>query len=83
MRDHLFKKEAIPEYIQVKSIGQIYQIFCDSNKKNKVLLKTQLGDQYFKDPEKKRQAQLQNIKDDIILIQFKLAERESGRTHNI
>lgn len=53
-------------------------MFCHANKKNKMLLKSQLGEGYLKDPENKKRVIIQNIKDDIILVQYKLVDRQSG-----
>ena len=77
------KRETIPEFVQVRNIGQIYQIFCDANRKNKILLKSQLGEEYFQTEEHKKKLMHQNIKDDIILVQFKLVRRENGKAHNV
>jgi hypothetical protein len=78
-----FKRETIPEFVHVSNIKQIYHIFCDANKKNKILLRSQLGQDYFNSEERRVQLTLQNVKDDIILIQFKLVRRDTGRTHNV
>ena len=32
------KRETIPEFVPVSNIQHIYQIFCDANKKNKLLI---------------------------------------------
>jgi hypothetical protein len=46
-------------------------------------LRSQLGDDYFRTEERKQQLVLQNIKDDVILIQFKLVRKDNKRTHNV
>ena len=79
----MFKRDTIPEFVLVKNIQHVYQIFCDANKKNKILLKSQYGDEFLKNEERKKQFYLQNIKDDIVLVQYKLVSRTSGKTHNV
>jgi len=32
----------------------IYRIFCEANKKNKILLRSQLGEEYFQNEDKKK-----------------------------
>ena len=61
----------------------MYKIFCEANKKNKILLRSQLGEEYFRNEERRKALFLQNIKDDIILVQFKLVRRDTGKTHNV
>jgi hypothetical protein len=34
----VIKRETIPEFVPVSNIQHIYQIFCDANKKNKLLI---------------------------------------------
>ena len=81
--EDMFKRETIPEFVPVKSIQHIYQIFCDANKKNKILVRSQYGEDFFKNEERKKQFYLQNIKDDIVLVQFKLVSRATTKTHNV
>lgn len=52
------RRETIPEFVPVNSIQQVYQIFCDANKKNKMLLRNQLGADFFKSPDRKQQLTL-------------------------
>lgn len=83
LKDENFKRETIPEFVLVKDIQSVYRIFCEANKKNKILLRSQLGEEYFQNEEKKKALFLQNIKDDIILVQFKLVRKDTGKIHNV
>lgn len=47
VKDENFKRETIPEFVLVKDIQSVYRIFCEANKKNKILLRSQLGEEYF------------------------------------
>ena len=61
-RQEILKRGAIPEFVPVKELFEIFRIFTEVNLKNKMLLKQQ-------DPSLDEEAlDLQNIKDDIILI---------------
>jgi hypothetical protein len=74
--DQLLNRGAIPEFVKLESPLDMYQYFTEANLKNKLLVKSKfplLADEHIEQ---------QNIKDDLILIQFKLLSQESFRTLN-
>lgn len=66
----------IPEFVQVSDIIDIYKYITVANLKNTYLVKQ-------KHPEFSDDAvELQNIKEDVVMIQFKLVHRETLSTAN-
>jgi len=74
----------IPEYIKISEIYQVYTAFTQANLKNSILYQKQIkrlqemGDDFSK-PDIPKETEL---KEDVLLIQFKLVDKASYKTLN-
>jgi hypothetical protein len=64
----ILKVGAIPEFVQVKDVFQIYKAFTEANLKNKMLLVNLRNDDEHKVIEQQDLTDTANIKDDLVLI---------------
>ena len=86
------KKGSIPEFVEVKDVNDFYKVYQEANYRNKLFVESQKAQQIENmmrgepvDAAKVAQAEsidLKNIKDDIILMQFKLVRKENMKILN-
>ena len=86
------KKGSIPEFVLVKDSFEFYRVYQEANYRNKLLVESQRqqlleqmmnGEQV--DPSKlndQENLDLKNIKDDIVIMQFKLVKKDSMKIIN-
>ena len=82
------KRGAIPEFVPVKDINELYQIFTEANIKNRILESNLVDGGIESSPLKVREEKetitsfdqesvdLKNITDDLILMQFNLVRKD-------
>lgn len=65
----ILNQGAIPEFVQISDSFEMYRYFTEANLKNKLLVKSKPHSMT------EEQLELSNIKDDLILMQFKLVDK--------
>lgn len=86
------KQGAIPEFVPVSEMAQIYKLFTEANIKNKILERNLAGlneeevlasnEDQSKPQTEEDALDLQNIKEDLIVMQFKIVRRDTLKTQN-
>jgi hypothetical protein len=84
-RAEILNQGAIPEFVRVRELFEVYKVFTEANLKNKVLVKNQVLQ--TQDPAEianlsEEFIEESNIKDDIALIQYKLVRTSTLKTVN-
>ena len=70
----------IPEYIKINEIYQVYTAFTQANLKNSILHQKNM--RKLAEEENPQPYRETELKEDILLIQFKLVDKQSYRTIN-
>ena len=76
------KQGAIPEFVPVRDLYEIFKIYTEANAKNKILLKSNENVRPEGPLPDDETLDLMNIKEDIILMQFKLVRKDTLKTWN-
>lgn len=79
----LNKHGVIPEFIKISEIYQVYTAFTQANLKNSILhQKKALKQAQLHDSIDNKETQETELKEDLIVIQFKLIDKKSFKTNN-
>ena len=87
------QKGAIPEFVPVSEMATVYKLLTEANIKNKILERNLAGlndedvmasneDQAKSQQTEEEALDLQNIKEDLIVMQFKIVRKETLKTQN-
>lgn len=90
-KQEILKRGSIPEFVQIGNALEYYQVYTEANLKNKLLVQSQAQQQAEQAASGLGSEQrafdlenidLNNIKDDVIVMQFKLVRKDSLRIVN-
>lgn len=91
-RQEILKKGSIPEFVPIKDAQDFYRVYQEANYRNKLLIESQHQQQMENmlrgdpiDANKTMSADnpdLKNIKDDVVIMQFKLVRKDTLKILN-